>query len=332
MQKKTAVPIDVAPKQKRQHLAEKTKLHPRNKHRERYDFKALMATCPALADFVSVNQYGDESVDFFNPEAVRTLNKALLDHFYGIKNWDFPPNYLCPPIPSRADYIHHIADVLGENNNGKVPKGAQIKCLDIGVGSNCIYPIIGKKEYAWSFIASDIDAVSIESARKIISLNPFLQEKIDIRFQPNAAHFFDGILEKNERIDLSICNPPYNSSMEEAQSGSLRKLRNLKQKKVTKVVLNFGGQNNELWCEGGEVRFIKDMITESVQYGSNCLWFSTLVSKELSLPEIYTALKEAKAAETKTVAMGQGNKTSRIVAWTFMSAKQQKIWMDARWK
>jgi 23S rRNA (adenine1618-N6)-methyltransferase len=309
----------------------KAKLHPRNKHREQYDFKALIATCPKLADFVAVNQYGNESIDFFNPEAVRTLNKALLHHFYGIENWEFPANYLCPPIPGRADYIHHIADVLAESNNGKVPKGAKIKCLDIGVGANCIYPIIGKKEYAWSFIGSDIDPVSFESARRIIELNPFLHDKIELRFQHNIARFFDGILQKDERIDLSICNPPYNSSHEEAQSEAIRKLKNLKGKKITKPILNFGGQNNELWCEGGEVRFVQDMIKESVRYANNCLWFSTIISKEANLPEIFTALKEAKVLESNTVDMGQGNKMSRIVVWTFMNKRQQKTWADARW-
>jgi 23S rRNA (adenine1618-N6)-methyltransferase len=315
----------------KQKEAIKAKLHPRNKHRAQYDFKALIATCPKLADFVAVNQYGNESIDFFNPEAVRTLNKALLHHFYGIENWEFPANYLCPPIPGRADYLHHIADVLATANNGKVPKGEKVKCLDIGVGANCIYPIIGKKEYAWSFVGSDIDPISFASAQNIIERNPFLQDKIELRFQENVNHFFKGIIKANERIDLSICNPPYHSSYEESQSEAIRKLRNLKGKKINKPILNFGGQNNELWCEGGEVRFVQDMIKESIEYSKNCLWFSTIISKEANLPEIFTALKEAKVAESNAVEIGQGNKVSRIVVWTFMNKKQQRIWAEARW-
>ena len=164
---------------KKEHPKEKSSLHPRNKHRERYDFKQLIDSCPELGQFVKLNNYKDESIDFFNPEAVKMLNKALLKHYYGIDNWDIPKNYLCPPIPGRADYIHHIADLLGSNNSefqrNKIPTGNKIKCLDIGVGANCVYPIIGNKEYGWSFVGTDIDPVSIESANKIIEMNPFLK-------------------------------------------------------------------------------------------------------------------------------------------------------------
>ena len=32
----------------------------------------------------------------------------------------FPNENLCPPIPGRADYIHHIADLLSINNNKQI--------------------------------------------------------------------------------------------------------------------------------------------------------------------------------------------------------------------
>ena len=118
---------------KRVHPKEKLILHPRNKHRERYNFKLLIKTCPELKPFVFINKFDDESIDFFNPEAVKILNKALLKQYYNIDYWDVPKGYLCPPIPGRADYIHYIADLLGESNNGKIPTGKKLKVLDIGV-------------------------------------------------------------------------------------------------------------------------------------------------------------------------------------------------------
>lgn len=126
---------------KKEHQKVKSKLHPRNKNRERYDFNQLIRSSPELEAFVKPNIYGDESVDFSNPKAVKALNKALLVHHYGLNYWDIPTAYLCPPIPGRADYIHHIAGFLGKNNLGKIPEGAKIKCLDIGMGASCIYPI-----------------------------------------------------------------------------------------------------------------------------------------------------------------------------------------------
>jgi 23S rRNA (adenine1618-N6)-methyltransferase len=96
-------------------------------------------------------------------------------------------------------------------------------------------------------------------------------------------------------------------------------------------VLNFGGQSNELWCEGGEVRFVRDMIRQSKQFSSNCFWFSTLISKQSHLDEIYDALRSAGAADIKTIPMGQGTKISRIVAWTFLKKDQQNAWRNTRW-
>lgn len=316
---------------KKEHPKEKTKLHPRNKHRERYDFKQLIDSCPGLAKFVKLNIYNDQSIDFFNPEAVKMLNKALLKHYYDIGKWNIPDNYLCPPIPGRADYIHYIADLLGSKNNNKIPTGNKIICLDIGVGANCVYPIIGNKEYGWSFIGTDTDPISIESANKIIELNPVLKGEIKLKLQQNPKDIFYGVIKKGEHIDITICNPPFHASLAEAKTGTLRKLHNLNRNKITKPILNFGGKNSELWCEGGEKRFIRDMVIQSKQFPSSCFWFSTLVSKQSNLKSIYKALKKAEAVEVETIPMGQGNKKSRIIAWTFLTRGQQKIWMDTRW-
>lgn len=314
---------------KKEHPQVKSGLHPRNKHRERYDFKQLITSCPELATFVKLNDYEDESIDFFDPQAVKMLNKALLKHYYDIEYWNIPNNYLCPPIPGRADYIHHIADVISQN--GKVPIGSQIKCLDIGVGANCVYPIIGNKEYGWSFIGSDIDPVSIASAKMIVDKNPALKGKIEVRLQSNRTAIFQGILKKDERIDLSICNPPFHASAAEAQQGTTRKLKNLTGQKPTKALLNFGGRHNELWCEGGEEKFVRDMIKQSKLFSSSCFWFSTLISKQDHLQSAYKTLETVAAVETKTIPMSQGNKTSRLLAWTFLRPEQQEIWRSSRW-
>lgn len=309
----------------------KPKLHQRNKHRQGYNFKQLTEACPALAPFVKVNKYGTESIDFSHAIAVKLLNKALLMEYYGIVNWQIPPNYLVPPIPGRADYIHHIADVLSDQKEQKIPKGPKIKCLDIGVGANCIYPIIGNKAYGWSFIGADIDPIAIQSAKNIIASNPSLKNKIEIRQQENKEHIFQSVIQGEDVIDLTICNPPFHTSLQEAQASNRRKVSNLKKEKVAKANLNFGGQSNELWYEGGEVAFIQKMIRESKQFATACFWFSTLVSKKTTLKGMYQALKNEKATIVKTLEMGQGQKTSRIVAWTFLTQIQQEKWKRFRW-
>ena len=310
---------------------EKTRLHPRNRNRERYDLQALIKATPELKNYVKPNKYGDDSVDFSSPIAVKLLNRALLNHYYGIKNWDFPDENLCPPIPGRADYIHYAADLLGETNFGRIPTGKNITCIDIGVGASCIYPIIGVTEYDWNFIASDTNQKSIDSAKKIISSNPSLTEKIDCRLQNKTKDIFYGIVTREDKIDISICNPPFHSSAEDALKGTRRKVRNLTGKKTNSPQLNFAGISDELIYEGGESRFISAIIRESVRFYKNCFWFTTLVSKQSNLKGVYKALDKTKATQIKTIPMGTGNKSSRIVAWTFLTQSEQKEWRETRW-
>ena len=307
------------------------KLHPRNKHQSTYDLERLAFILPELAPFIITTEYGKKSINFFNSEAVLLLNKALLKLHYGIEAWDLPKDYLCPPIPGRADYIHYLADLLATSNNGKIPKGPKVKCLDIGTGSSLIYPIIGNSEYGWTFAASEIDPVSAASAEKIIEANEKLSNNIQIRKQNNARNVFAGVFQHTEQFDLTLCNPPFHVSAAEANAGTKRKLKNLKKKKVDRVELNFGGQNNELWCPGGEKQFIRTMIQQSKSLEKSCLWFTTLVSKKTSLFSINKALEKVDCKQIKTIEMTQGNKTSRFVCWTFKTEEEQKAWAKARW-
>jgi 23S rRNA (adenine1618-N6)-methyltransferase len=301
----------------------KKTLHPRNFHNDRYDFKPLIESENSLKEFVRPNKYDDLSIDFANPNAVIALNKALLSHFYGVKNWSIPEGYLCPPIPGRADYIHHIADLLASSNGGRIPKGNNIKGLDIGVGANCIYPIIGVSVYDWQFVGSEIDDTSIQSLENIINSNESLKNNIKVKVQENPKNIFKGIISSEDKYHFTLCNPPFHKSLNEALSGNKRKVQNLTKQTTAKSALNFGGKNNELWCEGGEITFIKNMIKESLEFSKNCLWFTTLVSKKENLPFIYKSLKDIKAVDVKTIEMAHGQKISRIVAWTFLSKDEQ---------
>jgi len=305
---------------------EKTTLHPRNPHRFRYDFEKLTASYPELISFVFVNEHEIESIDFANPEAVKALNKSLLISEYEIQNWDLPNNYLCPPIPGRADYIHYIADLLAESNDGIIPENENVVGLDIGIGANCIYPIIGNHSYHWNFVGTDIDENAIQNCKKIISENPKLIEAISLQLQIEPRFIFKNIILPEDKFAFTICNPPFHSSQAEATKASIRKETNLKKERIKNPILNFGGQNTELWYEGGEFAFITQMIYESVKYPLQVFWFTTLVSKKDNLKSIYKTLNKVGAVEIKTIEMAQGQKTSRFVAWTFLSKKQQKDW------
>jgi 23S rRNA (adenine1618-N6)-methyltransferase len=315
------------PKQK---PAEKENLHPRNSHRAGYDFKLLCKSSPELKAFVSVNQYGDESIDFSNPNAVKALNKALLKYYYGVDHWDIPEGYLCPPIPGRADYIHYAADLLAENNNGIIPRGNKIQVLDIGTGANCVYPLIGSSVYDWLFVGTDVDPVAIRSAKDIVASNKKFHDKIILRLQSNKANIFKGIIKQGEGFDITICNPPFHASLQEAQLSTASKWKKLGINKQP-TALNFGGQKTELWCYGGEAGFIRRMVEQSLLAAGQCFWFSTLVSKKDTLPVIYKALKNVNALDVRTITMTHGQKVSRIVAWTFLTPPEQAEWKKKFW-
>lgn len=288
----------------------KEQLHPRNRFRTGYDFPRLIAGSPRLAAFVAPNPYGDASIDYANPAAVKALNQALLKDAYGINEWDVPPGYLCPPIPGRSDYLHHLADLPGiGKERGRV--------LDIGMGANCIYPLIGASEYGWHFVGSETDPVALRWAKKLVAANPRVSALIECRLQRSPLACFDGIVKAGETFDLSMCNPPFHASAEAAAQGTRRKQRNLGHKRGKVPVLNFGGQAGELWCEGGEQGFVRRMIAESAERPGVCRWFTTLVSQRAHLPRLFHALEAVNAVDVRTLEMVHGQKKSRILAWTF---------------
>jgi 23S rRNA (adenine1618-N6)-methyltransferase len=313
--------------------SEPPRLHPRNRHQGHYDLDALIAQSPELAKHLIRTVAGERSIDFSRPEAVRALNAALLRQQYGIRHWEIPPGYLCPPVPGRADYLHGLADLLASENGGVIPRGASIRALDVGVGANIIYPLLGHAEYGWQFVGSDIDARALAIAQRNLDANPGLSVAIELRLQTHPARIFAGILKAEECFDVTLCNPPFHASAVEAQQGSQRKWRNLGKPELVraKAELNFGGQSNELWCAGGEAAFLRRMVEESVRIGAAVCWFSSLVAKSEHLPALRQQLNTVGARDLREIAMAQGNKQSRFIAWTFLDATQRSHWRQRRW-
>lgn len=308
-------------------MTEKSNLHPRNLHRYPYDFSQLISCVPELEEYVFLNAYESVTIDFSLPKAVKLLNKALLLHFYKIQYWDIPDTHLCPPIPGRADYIHYIADLLSESL-GELPQGPEMHGLDIGTGANLVYPLLAHRSYGWSMLGTDINESSLHNAAQIVDRNQDLLLVIRLKKQPQADHIFKHIIEPEDRFAFSMCNPPFHDSEASAIKGNLRKTKNLTRSKVRKPVLNFSGQQSELWCDGGELAFITGMILESALYHSQVLWFTCLVSKKDHLFKLTSLCKKVKAAEFRVIEMAQGQKTSRMLAWTFFPPDARRKWLS----
>ena len=306
-------------------------LHPRNCHQSGYDFTALVRCYPALSSYVKTNNHGNLSIDFANPLAVNALNTALLKHHYNIVDWHIPEGALCPPIPGRADYIHTIAELLGidtPTTNASAVK-QNITLLDIGTGANGIYPILAHQIYDWQCVGSDINQQSLDNVATIIASNPSLKNAFKLRLQADKNHMFKGIIQAGDYFDVTVCNPPFHTSLEEALKGSQQKVNKLARnrgeqinktlgtKKSESPTLNFGGQEAELWCNGGERLFLKKMIKESKDFATQCHWFTSLVSKSDNLKPATKHLRKLGAADIHEIEMAQGNKVTRILAWTY---------------
>jgi len=322
----TIVTIHTRPKIK-QTSAHSKGLHPRNVHQHGYDFTDLASCYPALSAYVKTNAYGELSIDFANPLAVKALNTALLKRHYNIVDWDIPAGALCPPIPSRVDYIHYIAELLGIDD-GKTSSSSvksTITLLDIGTGANGIYPILACQLYGWQCVGTDINSQSLDNVEKFIARNSTLKNSFKLRLQPDKNHIFTGIIHPDEYFDVTVCNPPFHASLEEALKGSQRKAHNLarnrgeqiKSARAVSPTLNFGGLGAELWCNGGERLFLKKMAKESKEFASQCRWFTCLVSKNDNVLPISKLLRKLGTTDVREIKMTHGQKVTRILAWTF---------------
>ncbi|RZL05198.1 MAG: DUF890 domain-containing protein, partial [Hymenobacter sp.] len=116
-----------------------------------------------------------------------------------------------------------------------------------------------------------------------------------------------------------------------ATAGTRRKTTNLGKGRGPAPVRNFGGQPSELWYPGGEEAFVRSLVKESEEIPTSSFWFTALISQSQTLPGIYKELQWAKAVEVKTIDMAQGQKKSRLVAWTFLTPEQQAARRANRW-
>lgn len=190
------------------------------------------------------------------------------------------------------------------------------------MGANGIYPLLGHAEYGWRFLGSDIDPLALASVRQVLAANEGLSEAIELRLQPSPFEVFKGLLQDGETFAFSMCNPPFHPSAKAAQESARQKWSKLRKPSVQ----NFGGQGAELWCPGGEEAFARRMIRESALQPERCLWFSTLIAKAASLPSVHKALRQAGVRDSRVIDMAQGQKRSRIVAWTFFEEPRRVAW------
>lgn len=304
----------------------KAGLHRQNPFAAPYPLLELCQLQPALQSHLRETPAG-LSVDFANPAAVQALNAALLHWRCALADYHLPAGNLCPAVPGRLDYLLYLRDLLLADHAGKSIPASKIQLLDVGCGANLIYSLLGACELKWQVVATDIDAASLQHAQQLLAQYQ-LEKRIVLRQQPDPLKIFSNILVAGQYVDLTVCNPPFHADSATAAAGTARKRRGLG---MANDGLNFAGQSNELWCDGGERGFLRRMIDESRQFGSQVYWFSSLVSKAENLAPLQQQLQAVGVSRQQVIPMQQGNKQSRILCWSFLTPAQQQLWRQHRW-
>uniref|UniRef100_A0A182JRB3 U6 small nuclear RNA (adenine-(43)-N(6))-methyltransferase n=1 Tax=Anopheles christyi TaxID=43041 RepID=A0A182JRB3_9DIPT len=289
-------------------------MHPRNRYRQKPNFQQLVKLYPELNDVASVDLTGKVKIDYRNKHAVHLLSKCLLFRDFGLK-LELPPNKLVPTLPLRMNYIHWLEDI-GSVACWDVERKEKIRGIDIGCGASCIYPLLAvvQSNKRWHMVAIEKAEDSLESAKANVIRNE-LQSCIEVKSQKlEGSTVLLQVLEEdfpNERFDFCMCNPPFfdNISKElkpQDRTGKRREPSNAST-----------GSIEELCTEGGEVKFISQIIEESLQLKDRISVYTTMIGHKKSYEEILRVLKRASIHNITVGRFCQGNTTRWAVAWSF---------------
>jgi len=287
-------------------------MHERNIYKIPPDFAKLAEEYEAFGKHVAISLDGKGHLNFKDPEAVRELTYTLLKHDFGL-HLDIPLDRLIPTVPLRLNYILWIEDLLKEGSLEQEPA----KGIDIGCGASCIYPLLGTKLNNWNFIATEPDGLSNRFAQKNIEMNK-LNSKIVLK-DGNSDTLLKDVVEGNNQYDFCMCNPPFFSDREEALGFKSRTDKRTLPHSVCTAT------NNETITEGGEVAFVKKIITESTELKHSVRWYTSMLGKKSSLKTLNRYLTELKIPFVTHTVFQQGKTTRWGIAWSFFRrAKYQK--------
>jgi 23S rRNA A1618 N6-methylase RlmF len=148
-------------------------LHPANPyHSKPPDFAALAKKYERFREVWSPRS----GIMWSNPNASKIITETLLQEDFKLEVV-IPVDRLCPPLPNRLNYICWIADLLKLDVH---LWSRSERCLDVGMGASCIYPLLGHSLYRWRFLGSDTDREAFTLAAANLARNPDAQKDIEI--------------------------------------------------------------------------------------------------------------------------------------------------------
>ena len=293
------------------------RMHPRNVFADTStDFFVLGKRQPCFRPFVEQSSVSRWHVNFKSWEVTRALNRALLIDGYGLVSWDIPKGHLCPPVANRANYIHWLEDLLqlSRPSGGPNIEYEGVRGIDIGIGSNCVFPLLGAATNRWSFVGIDVTDVALKWADKNRLDNPILATQIQVRDARNSASIRDQntstlfCTHAREQFTFCMCNPPFFETM-----------KHTKQNPGT----NFGGTHTEMCCSGGEEAFTRRIYDDSLMSRDRVYWYTTMCGKKETMRKLRRLLDMAKVPAIRTAQFLQGKTVRWGVAWSFSPQARQ---------
>ncbi|KAH8275355.1 hypothetical protein KR026_005568 [Drosophila bipectinata] len=283
-------------------------MHVRNVLRQAPDYTKLAIKYKDFRHVCSLELNGKVSVNFRNERTLRELTKMLLKEYFDL-NVDFAPGSLVPTLALRLNYILWIEDLL------EPLKLDQIKGIDIGCGSSCIYSLLGAKKNNWQMLALESKPDNIEYARENIKRN-HLEHHVEVFAQTDKTCIFKTYFAqdtKDQKYHFCLCNPPFFDSNSPNPFGA--NTRNPERRPAPNNART--GSQEELTCAGGEVQFVQRIVDESLENKLRVRIFTSMLGVKANVPRILEYLKEKGLTNVSTTEFHQGHTTRWAVAWSF---------------
>ncbi|KAM9732613.1 RNA N(6)-adenosine-methyltransferase mettl16 [Menidia menidia] len=279
-------------------------MHPRNRYKDKPpDFAYLASKYPDFQQHVHTSLTGRPVVNFKEPEAVRALTCTLLKEDFGL-TIEIPLERLIPTVPLRLNYIHWVEDLI---DGQKQPR----RGIDIGTGASCIYPLLGATMNGWYFLATEVDDICYDYAKKNVEQNK-LSDLVKVVKVPQKTLLMDALKKEPEIVyDFCMCNPPFFANQLEAKGVNSRNSRRPPPSSV-----NTGGVT-EIMAEGGELEFVKRIIHDSLQLKKSLRWYSCMLGKKCSLAPLKEELRKQGVPKVTHTEFCQGRTMRWALAWSF---------------
>uniref|UniRef100_A0A8C6SIX6 U6 small nuclear RNA (adenine-(43)-N(6))-methyltransferase n=1 Tax=Neogobius melanostomus TaxID=47308 RepID=A0A8C6SIX6_9GOBI len=279
-------------------------MHPRNRYKDKPpDFAYLASKYPEFQQHVQTSLVGRPVVNFKEPEAVRALTCTLLKEDFGL-TIEIPLERLIPTVPLRLNYIHWVEDLI--DGQKQLRRG-----IDIGTGASCIYPLLGATMNGWYFLATEVDDICFDYAKKNVEQNN-MSDLIKVVKVPQKTLLMDALKEETEIVyDFCMCNPPFFANQMEAKGVNSRNSRRPPPSSV-----NTGGVT-EIMAEGGELEFVKRIIHDSLQLKKRLRWYSCMLGKKCSLAPLKEELRKQGVPKVTYTEFCQGRTMRWALAWSF---------------